>query len=112
MSVPIKSENRSRYPADWPQVRERILKRAGYRCEHPGCTAAQYDFGRWLMDDRPPRWLRNPHVQSVLSSMPLRRAAAPLVVRADDAPQALQLLASAVVAAVASAGVTSAERSQ
>ena len=24
---------------------------------------------------RPPRWLRNPHVQSVLSSMPLRRAA-------------------------------------
>ena len=58
MSVPIKPENRSRYPADWPQVRERILKRAGYRCEHPGCTAAQYDFGRWLMDDRPPRWQR------------------------------------------------------
>ena len=24
---------------------------------------------------RPPRWLRNPHLQSVLSSMPLRRAA-------------------------------------
>ena len=26
-------------------------------------------------DYRPPRWLRNPHLQSVLSSMPLRRAA-------------------------------------
>ncbi|HEX5755388.1 MAG TPA: alpha/beta fold hydrolase, partial [Arenimonas sp.] len=27
------------------------------------------------LDYRPPRWLRNPHLQSVLSSLPLRRAA-------------------------------------
>ena len=31
--MPIKPENRSRYPADWPQVRERILARAGHACE-------------------------------------------------------------------------------
>lgn len=31
--MPIKPENRDRYPADWPQIRERILRRAGGRCE-------------------------------------------------------------------------------
>lgn len=31
--MPIKPENRSRYPADWKQIRERILQRAGERCE-------------------------------------------------------------------------------
>lgn len=31
--MPIKPENRSRYPADWPQVRKRILAREDYRCK-------------------------------------------------------------------------------
>lgn len=31
--MPIKPENRSRYPADWLQIRERILERAGHACE-------------------------------------------------------------------------------
>jgi len=31
--MPIKSENRSRYPANWKEIREQILKRAGNRCE-------------------------------------------------------------------------------
>lgn len=31
--MPIKPENRSRYPADWAQVRKRILVREGYRCK-------------------------------------------------------------------------------
>ena len=31
--MPIKPENRHRYPADWPQIRERILARAGNCCE-------------------------------------------------------------------------------
>ena len=31
--MPIKRENRHRYPADWKAIRERILARAGYRCE-------------------------------------------------------------------------------
>ena len=31
--MPIKPENRARYPADWKQIRERILARAGNACE-------------------------------------------------------------------------------
>ncbi len=45
--MPIKPENKSRYPKDWPEIRDRILKRAGHRCEHPGCCAEQYAVGRW-----------------------------------------------------------------
>jgi hypothetical protein len=38
--------------------------------------------------------------------LPLRRSSAPVIVRRDDAPQALQLLASAVSAAMVSRGVS------
>lgn len=31
--MPIKPENRHRYPADWPAIRARILARAGNACE-------------------------------------------------------------------------------
>jgi hypothetical protein len=31
--MPIKPENRKRYPADWKAIRARILARAGNRCE-------------------------------------------------------------------------------
>lgn len=31
--MPIKPENRARYPKTWPAIRERILARAGNRCE-------------------------------------------------------------------------------
>ena len=34
--MPIKPENRKRYPADWKQIRKRILDRAGNRCEFCG----------------------------------------------------------------------------
>lgn len=54
--MPIKPENRKRYPDDWKQVRERILKRARYRCEHPGCKARQYSVGRWANDELGWRW--------------------------------------------------------
>ena len=41
--MPIRPENRHRYPKDWKQIRERILKRAGNRCEgspaYPVCRA-------------------------------------------------------------------------
>lgn len=30
---PIKPENVARYPANWPQIREAVLERAGHRCE-------------------------------------------------------------------------------
>ncbi|CAN7474104.1 hypothetical protein LJR175_003183 [Variovorax sp. LjRoot175] len=50
--MPIKAENRARYPAKWPEVRGMILERAGYRCEFPGCTCQQYEPGTWALD----RW--------------------------------------------------------
>jgi hypothetical protein len=42
--VPIKPENRKRYPRDWKQIRDRIIARAKNRCEgspkFPKCRAA------------------------------------------------------------------------
>lgn len=53
--MPIKPENKARYPRDWPQIRERILARAARRspsgrprCEHEGCTAEHHQVGYWL----------------------------------------------------------------
>jgi 5-methylcytosine-specific restriction endonuclease McrA len=34
--MPIKAENKSRYPANWPEIRERILRRALHCCEQCG----------------------------------------------------------------------------
>lgn len=45
--MPIRPENKARYPADWKQVRERILKRADWKCEHPGCRARHGVTGYW-----------------------------------------------------------------
>lgn len=45
--MPIKPKNRSRYPADWPEVRDRILRRAQHRCEWPGCEAPHQVTGYW-----------------------------------------------------------------
>ena len=42
--MPIRAENRARYPADWSSIRARILARACDRCEgsprYPDCRAA------------------------------------------------------------------------
>lgn len=45
--MPIKPENRSRYPKDWPAVSLAARERAGWKCQHPGCNARQYAFGVW-----------------------------------------------------------------
>ena len=46
--MPIKPENAHRYPADWPQIRARILERAGNCCEgspaFPDCRARNYSW--------------------------------------------------------------------
>lgn len=47
LTMPIKPENRARYPVDWPAIRERILQRASNCCEHPDCGARNYDVGYW-----------------------------------------------------------------
>lgn len=41
--MPIRPENRSRYPAHWPQIRARILARAGHCCER--CGVRNYALG-------------------------------------------------------------------
>lgn len=42
--MPIRPENRARYPADWPAIRDRIRQRSGGICEgspaYPDCRAA------------------------------------------------------------------------
>ena len=44
--MPIKPENRRRYPVDWKAIRGSILTRAGAHCEgspkYPDCRAFQY----------------------------------------------------------------------
>jgi len=41
--MPIRPENRSRYPSNWKAIRAEILLRAGNRCEgspaYPDCRA-------------------------------------------------------------------------
>lgn len=46
--MPIKPENRARYPENWPEIRLAILQRARYRCEWPGCEAPHREVGYWL----------------------------------------------------------------
>jgi glyoxylase-like metal-dependent hydrolase (beta-lactamase superfamily II) len=46
--MPIKPENKARYPANWKQIRLHILSRAHYRCEHEGCGAEHRSVGYWL----------------------------------------------------------------
>lgn len=42
--MPIRPENRARYPADWPAISLEVRARAGFRCEgspaYPDCRAA------------------------------------------------------------------------
>lgn len=58
--MPIKPENRTRYPADWPAISLDAKVRARWRCQHPGCTARQYAVGSWELRNEPgellPTW--------------------------------------------------------
>lgn len=45
--MPIKSENRARYPANWQEIRASILDRAGNCCEWPGCHVINHAVGYW-----------------------------------------------------------------
>ena len=46
--MPIKPENKARYPKDWPALSLAARERAKWRCQHPGCTATQYSVGYWV----------------------------------------------------------------
>jgi hypothetical protein len=45
--MPIKPENKAKYPKHWPAISASIRKRAGHRCEWEGCAARQYSVGVW-----------------------------------------------------------------
>lgn len=45
--MPIKPENRARYPKDWPAISAAIRERAGNRCEWPGCGVLNLSVGIW-----------------------------------------------------------------
>ena len=40
--MPIRPENKGRYPKDWKQIRQRILERADNRCEFCGVENHSY----------------------------------------------------------------------
>jgi len=67
--VPLTPAQKARYPRDWPQVRARILARAGNVCECTGqcgdharevCRAPNSDWICRLRDD-PARWVHLRH---------------------------------------------------
>lgn len=46
--MPIKPENRAKYPTDWQEIRERIRLRSGDRCEWPGsCEQCAATWPSW-----------------------------------------------------------------
>jgi 5-methylcytosine-specific restriction endonuclease McrA len=54
--VPIRPENRDRYPADWPSISARIRERAGGKCEKCGapngesiCRGEGHDAGTYMV---------------------------------------------------------------
>lgn len=67
--MPISPQNQKRYPPEWPQIRLQMLERAKWRCEHPGCQAAQYAIGRWIIAaDGAAKW------EPVVGNTPVRDA--------------------------------------
>ena len=49
--MPIKPDQRARYPKDWKAISHAAKERAGWRCQHAGCVARQYSIGIWHRPD-------------------------------------------------------------
>ena len=52
--MPIKPENRGRYPANWQAIRASILERAGHKCEFCGVP------NHWYRNNRTDEWTDSP----------------------------------------------------
>lgn len=46
--MPIRPENKARYPENWKEIRDKILKRANYNCEF--CGVENYSYGYRTLD--------------------------------------------------------------
>ena len=55
--MPIRPENKQRYPKDWPTLSRAARERAGWKCQHPGCAAQQYAVGWWRQTMQRHEWL-------------------------------------------------------
>lgn len=44
--MPIRPENRARYPKDWKAISQRVRDRAGQKCEF--CGIPNYELGAWI----------------------------------------------------------------
>ena len=55
--MPIKPENRDRYPKNWPEIRERIRQRSGGRCECKGECGLPHPLGRCVNTNGDPSCL-------------------------------------------------------
>lgn len=44
--MPIRPENRARYPKDWPAISQRIREKAGQQCEW--CGVPNHQLGAWV----------------------------------------------------------------
>lgn len=51
VEMPIKPQNKYRYPKNWNKIRERILKRANNRCEFCGVENHTYRFNPRTCED-------------------------------------------------------------
>ena len=54
--MPIRPENKARYPKNWPHIREAKLQIAGNRCQWPGCGAINHSVGYWRETDKSYKW--------------------------------------------------------
>lgn len=48
--MPIRPENRARYPKEWPLISDGVRARAKNRCEWPGCGVQNGSVGYWRGD--------------------------------------------------------------
>ena len=56
--MPIKAENKKRYPKNWKQIRAQILERAGDCCEFCGVENHTYVMKAGTEDWTHPKWVK------------------------------------------------------
>jgi 5-methylcytosine-specific restriction endonuclease McrA len=64
--MPIRPENKSRYPANWKEIRENILERANHKCEGVSCGLKNHSFvlrcnksDAFISEDANPEYVAN-----------------------------------------------------
>lgn len=93
--MPVKPENRGLYPLNWDAISLQAKIRAGWKCQHPGCTARQYAVGEWLLQGVRANWCEHGHVGHELpgSYQQARQMAAEIQwSRSGDDPEAPKII--------------------